>query len=459
MRRSALLASLVAAAGVLIVPIAAEADEPTCVLDGVRVAVADAGQTTTVEISARLKPTVHAITTCTVSWSRLAFGGTDAPGSTPSIVLIDPFVDHARSPPLLLADGLVGAQLRDLSVTVPPTGAVVALRIVFEGTDGGIHLELPRSMFPRPSDGARVERRVKSARASTARFGVLGELPIVATAAGPAGGVGPTGPLDQERIVVECVPTGEPIVETVASSARVLDGFRDTFAQQVVDLSPANEAGWDELARRAYAAAVHGDPVVATLGTSSLAWLAGGLDLQARKLGKVAAPPVVAAAPASVVDAIGDVDARLLKRFGAASHLLPLGRPSTFRRLIGVAPWNEPARAQAAKDAVARLATLSAVDLAKYVSTGIMEDNAPIDPPVAAALPQAEGAGDTLTVAPVPSVFTDEKTSVAPRRRHHPRYSRRMKVIGAVIAIGVIAAVLAWLRLRLTRRKDGDRAY
>jgi hypothetical protein len=454
------LACFAAATCVLGVSLDARADEPACALDGVRIAVADAGATTTVEISARLKPTTGAPATCTVGWSRLGFGGTDAPGGTPSIVLVDPFVDHARTPPLLLADGIAGAPLRDFTGEIPAEGKVVALRIVLESTEGGLHLEVPRSMFPRATAGAKIERRVKSARAATARFGVLGELPIAATAAGPAGGVGPTGPFDQERVVVECIPTGEPIVETIASSGRVLDGFRDTFAQKLLDLSPANDAGWDELARRAYAAAVHGDPVVATLGVSSLAWLAGGLDLKATKLGKAAAAPDVAAAPPSVVDAIGDVDARLAKRFGAIGHLLPLGRASTFRRVLGAAPWSEAARAKAAKDAVTRLATITAVDLAAYVSTGIMEDSAPIDPPVSdEPIPSWGEAQPTVVPSAAP---TSTKIAPVPHRRGRARFSRRMKIIGAVVALGVIAAVLAWMRRAAARRGEqatGNRPY
>ncbi|MEO7094815.1 MAG: hypothetical protein ABI175_16270 [Polyangiales bacterium] len=447
------------AATCVVTSTSARADEPACALDGVRIAVADAGSTTTVEISARVKTTTGASATCTVAWSRLGFGGTDAPGSTPSVVIVDPFLDHARLPPLLLADGLAGAPLRDFTGEITPEGKVVAIRIVFESTEGGLHLELPRSMFPRATAAAKVERRVKSARAATGRFGELGELPIAATPAGPAGGVGPTGPFDKERVVVECIPTGEPIVETVASAGRVLDGFRDTFAQKVLDLSPANETGWDELARRAYAAAVHGDPVVATLGVSSLAWLAGGLDLKATKLGKVAAAPDVVAAPASVVDAIGDVDARLARRFGAVGRLLPLGRASTFRRLLGVSPWNEAARAQAAKDAVARLAAITAIDLAAYVSTGIMEDTAPIDPPESAEpIPTWGEAQPTV----VPSVSpTTTKLSPGPRYRARPRVSRRMKIIGGLVSFAVVVALLAWLRKRAAAGKGDqrDRAY
>ena len=453
-----LLAGVVALGSLLLAPNVARADSPGCALGGVRIAVADAGQTTTIEISARLQPTEHAPATCTIAWSRLGFGSPDATGSSPSIVLVDSFVEHARTPPLLLADGVAGASLRDFSGEIPVTGEVVAIRVVLEGTEGGMRLEVPRSIFLAATATARVERRVKSARAATARFGVLGELPIAATAAGPAGGVGPTGPLDQDRIVVDCVPTGEPIVETIASVGRVLDGFRDTFAQKVLDLSPQNDAGWDELARRAYAAAVHGDPVVATLGMSSLAWLASGLDLKATSVGKTAAPPNVALAPESVVDAIGDVDARLGKRFGAVGRLLPLGRPSTFRRVLAASPWSEPARAQAAKAAVARLASITAVDLAAYVSTGIMEDTAPIDPPASdEPLPSWGEAQPTAVPAPASSV--SGKPTIPGRRRARPRLSRRMKVIGGLLSFSVVLALLAWLRRRFVGRDDGARAY
>jgi hypothetical protein len=282
---------------------------------------------------------------------------------------------------------------------------------------------------------------VKSGRNGTARFGVLGasglvsEIAIQPTDAGPAGGVGPTGPFDQERVLVELTPTGEPLLAKVAPSALVFNGFRDTFAQKVLDLSPANDEGWDDLARKAYAAAVHGDPVVASLGAASLAWLAGGLDLKATKLDKTIAP-------ASVVESIGDVEGRLTKRYGALGHLLPLGRASTFRRVLNASPWADAPRVKAAKAAVARLGTLTAVDLASYVMPGIVEDSAPIDPPPAVnEAPKTQGP--LPVIAPIPG-----RHRVRARRWWRWLAEPRRRALATLLAVGIVAAAFAAVRAR-----------
>ncbi len=419
----------------------ARAEEGICTLDSLRIAVIDAGATSTVELSAHVRPGSGDSATCTIAWSRLTLAGV-ASGGTPTVAIADGFVDHARIPPLVLANGLDGATPRDFHGKTGPQGAVVALRLVVEGTEAGIRLEVPRSIFPSVALGAKVERRVKSARRVTAKFGDLGELEIQPTDAGPAGGLGPTGPID-ERIVVEAIAGAEPPSAIVPAWARVLDGFRQTFAQQVLDLSPANQAAWDELARRAYAASVHGDPVLASLGESSVAWLASGLDLKAMRLAKTAALPEVAQAPQAVLDAIGDVAGRLEKRYGAVGHLLPLGRPAVFRRVLTASPWNEGPRAQAAKDAVARLGTLSPVDLAAYVTPGIMDANAPIDPPAAGPLqPMAK-----------PLEPEEEPGAMVVADKKHTRHARRgaslrKKVLLGIALAAAMGALIVWLRAR-----------
>ncbi|GAC1529303.1 MAG: hypothetical protein NVS3B10_26010 [Polyangiales bacterium] len=432
-------ALLFALAGALAAaPSVARADD-LCVLDAVRVSLVDAGATSMLEVSARVRPSVHAPSDCTVAWSRIALSSADPGTAAPSVVLVDGFVEHVRTPPMILADGLSGATPRDWHGVAALTGTLVSVRLLVEDTDGGLHVELPRTMFPPATVDTRVERRVKSAREATAKFGDLGELAIAPTAPGPAGGLGPTGPLDVARVVVECVPSGVPPTETLPPWAIVLDGFRATLPSKALDLSPANDAGWDDLARHAYAAALHGDPVVASLGVSSLGWLAGGLDAHAITLGKTAAGPTVGVVPGPVADAIGDVGARLTRRYGAVGHLLPLGRPSTFRRALRAEPPAAPARATAAKGAVARLAALSPAEVAQFVTPALIDTNAPVDPPVAAA-PRPVVADE---IAPAAKPTDEAKGAPSPghrRRRGH----RRRNVLVALAALAALALVAAW---------------
>ena len=154
-------------------------------------------------------------------------------------------------------------------------------------------------MFPRATAGARVERRVKSARPATARSPVSSaSLGSHADAHGAGRRRGTDGTFDQERIVVECIPTGAPIIETIASSGRVLDGFRDTFVQE----GARPLAGEHRRLGRARATRLRG------LGPRAIRSSRRSASPRSRvarrwarqsppELAKVAAPPDVAAAP------------------------------------------------------------------------------------------------------------------------------------------------------------------
>jgi hypothetical protein len=327
---------------------------------------------------------------------------------------------------------------------------VVALRMIVEDTDGGLKVELPRGLFPSPTSWARVERRVKSARESTAKFGEIGSMPIPASPPGVAGGLGPTGPFTASPIVVECAPTGAPIDETLPNWSIALDAFRATLPKRAIDLSAAADDGWNDLARHAWAAAMHSDPVVASLGVSSLAWLAGGLDVQATKLDATNAPP-------NVVASIGDVQKRLDQRWGAVGHLLPLGRPTTFRVVLAANPGADAARAKAAKSAVMRLASIGEADVASMITPSIVEGIAPIDPPsidppseATLEEPQPNTPGEILSK--FPSSLGSSVSKLAARRPHRRRWPKKMIAL-ALLGLALAAAGVLVMRGPRARRE------
>lgn len=404
--------------------------EERCRFDGVRILVSDAGDTSIVELSAR----VHSVDGrgCTVDWSRVSLAS-PAGEASPTIAVSQTFVDHKIIPPLTVADGVAAVQPREWH----GDSGVVAVRWFVEGTASGLRIEVPRAAFPKLADpGARVERRVKSARTGTAKFGALGDLPTLPSAPGPAGGAGPTGPADEERVVVEFVPSG-PVTEAIPGPLLTLEAMRGTLPLRVLDLSPANEEGWTEVAKRAYAAAMHGDPLVASMGVHTLAWLGSGLSLQAVKIGKAPAGPDTAVLPASVVDTIGDVDARLQKRMTTVGRLLPLGRSAVFRKALAAKPWDEAPRANAAKAAVARLATVQPQDLAAFLVPSIIDGMAaPIDPPTPVPV-----AGPPQVM---PNVPASEEPSVAATTAPAKKKSPARKRAGLFIGLLAAAAVVAW---------------
>ena len=440
---------------------AAFAQDPTppdpnrrCAVDGVRVVVADAGDTSVVEIVARVRAVEVTNTPCAIDWTLVTLAAPNESGPAPTIAFAQTFVDHQLTPPLLLADGVSSASLRPWNGEVDAAGKVVAIRFVIEGSSGGVVLEVPRAAFPtRLVDGARVERRVKSARSGMAHFGALGEIPIVGSAPGPAGGVGPTSPFaaSAERVVVDFVPHAGDVVALAwkPPGAKTLDLFRDVLPRRVLELSSAADGPWDEVAREAYAASLHGDPLVASLGVHTLAWLGGGLALQPIKIAKTAGGTDVAVVPASVVDAIGDVEARLHKRWGAVGRLLPLGRPSVFRKALTAQPWLDGALAKAAKQSVARLATVDASTLAAHITPAIVDVSAPVDPPgpvvVVGSMPNAPS-----TTPPSSSV---QPTSVGPTLTaalltagSYERHRRRVRWARVGLALLAVAGIAYWLR-------------
>lgn len=443
MKRGAAIAAFALAA----LPASAASAADVCVFEGVRVAVADAGDASYVEISARLASSGSDPVTCTVDWSRVVLASPGGADATPTIAIASTFVDHAQQKPLLVADGVAPASPRTWSG--PVTKGVVSVRFLVEGTASGLRVEIPRAVFPKAAHaGARAERRAKSPRDATGKFGPLGEIAVPPSPPGAAGGVGPTGPFGPEPIVAEVVPTGAAPIEPLPPSVLTLNALRDTLPRRVLELSPEHQEGWDEVARRAYAAALHGDPLVASLGVHTLAWLASGLDLQAVRLAKVAAPPAVAAAPASVVDAIGDVEARLDKRHGTTGRFLPLGRSAVFRKALTARPWDDPARAKAAREAVARLASVAPQDLSPYLVPAIVDGGAaPVDPPapdpaiVAKPLVAAADGADTAAPAVEPRR--------APSKRRASRAARR---VGVGFGILVLLAGVGWFL-----REDGPR--
>lgn len=410
--------SLVAAAVLLFATPAAA----LCRFEGVRVVIADSGDASMVEISTRLRGEGE----CRVDFSRVTLSSPE--GAAPTIAVGQTFVGHKLTG-VQVADGVSAVAPREW-VGLAEDGGVVAVRWIVEGTTGGLHIEVPRSAFPRAADpGARVERRVKSSRSGVAKFGKLGDIAVPPTAPGAAGGLGPAGPADEDRIVAEFIPSG-PLVEMIPTSIVTLDAFRDLLPKRVLDLSPQNEDGWTEVAKRAYAASLHGDPVVASLGVHTLAWLGSGLTLQAVKIGKVASDDT-AIVPQSVLDAIGDVETRLNKRYGATGHLLPLGRPAMLRKALAAKPWDEEARAAAAKSAVAKLATVQPQDLTAFLVPAIVDGSAaPVDPPQPAAAP---------TIVPgVP--LTDSPTITAGKKR--TRKSHRAIYLGLFFGLAAIAWTL-----------------
>lgn len=418
----------------LVVTPQASADENSgCVLDGVRVLIADGNESSYVEISARLSPRGAGGASCAIDWSHVALASPNGADAAPTIAIAQTFVDHKYIPPLVLADGVAAANPREWRGEVGAP-VVVAARWIVEGTAQGLRVEVPRATFPILSNpGAKVERRVKSPRPGTAKFGDLGEIAIVPQPPGVAGGVGPAGPLTNDRVIAEMVPSGLPAADKAPSQLVTFDALRDTLPRRVLDLTAENKDGWDDVAKRAYAAALHGDPVVASMGVSTLAWLASGLGLEATKIAKTAAGKDTVAVPASVIDAVGDVNARLLKRYEATGRLLPLGRPSIFRQALKDRPWDDKARAASAKEAVAKLATVQPQDLAAFLVPPILDGSAaPIDPPAPPA------AIDPAGVVPMGLPDAPSANVEATKERHH-RSSARHRTHRVWLALGLMA--------------------
>lgn len=437
----------------------AHAAAGACAIDGVRVSLVDGGESSLVEVSARVRSLGDEPVECAIDWPLLTISAAADRSGSPSIAVVETFVDHALSRPLLLADGVATAAPHEWRGTVGPEGLVVAVRLVVEGSSDGLRVEVPRAIFPTHAiDGARIERRVKSARGGQARFGETGTLDIAPSPAGAAGGMGPTMALSQGRVVAEMVPGEAPVSASVAPAFTVLDLYRQELPMRALDLSAENDQGWDELAKRAYAAALHSDPVVASLGVATLAWLGGGLDLRITRIGASASPDV-AAVPHDVLDAIGDVDARLQGRFAAVGHLLPLGRTAVFRRALTADPSHDVARSKAAIAAVARLAGVSPASLVAFVPPSIVDATAPVDPPVpglsiatvpSAAPPDATSEPDAVSGAVAQHAA---RPSQLARARWLGKRRRRRMIVGAIVA-----ALLASVGLAMLLRQRQARA-
>ncbi|GAC1351935.1 MAG: hypothetical protein NVS3B20_05410 [Polyangiales bacterium] len=440
--------------------------EKNCAIDGVRTHLADDGDVATIELSARVRPIHHQSTICEVDWSLVSLHGADPSEAAPVVTFVQSFFDHALQRPLILAEGIASASIRAFRGEVPADGAVVAVRIIVEGASAGLRVEIPRTTFPaHTSPGARIEQRVKSSRAGVARFGELGEMPIIATEAGPAGGVGPSRALGNERASLSFQPSFErsEVIQGIegvgaaeapramrSGAAIALDAFRDTLPRRVFDLSTANEKGWDEIAREAFAGALHSDPVVASMGTYTLSWLAAGLALQTTRIAVVSSGTDVAVAPSKVIDAIGDAQGRLQKRYGAVGRLLPLGRPSIFRKALAAQPWRDPARAKAAKDAIARLKDVAPETLVSNMVPAIINPIAPVDPP--ATSPPAgledharldfggdEGTHSPLIKSVTPSSRDEQSvTQGSTRRKSRGRPAKHWLVVGGASLLFVI---------------------
>ncbi len=194
-----------------------------CAVAGVRLSVIDAGATAIVEISAHLASMSKDATqraTCSVDWSLVMLSAPEGAASTPTIAIADSFVDHQRVLPVAFADGAGTATPHGFRGEVGAAGVTVALRLYVEGVDGGLTVELPRAALPKSTtEDAKLERRGKSARAVTAKFGVAGALALKAAPPGLSGGVGPTMPLSASTISLEIVPNGTPIEETKRCAA------------------------------------------------------------------------------------------------------------------------------------------------------------------------------------------------------------------------------------------------
>ena len=440
------LAAMASSIVVALASTAARAATTSCTTQSVRVSLVDAGATSMLEISARVDTSADDRgEACALAWSRVALSSSSSAGPTPHAVMVETFVDHERTPPMILADGLSAAAPRDATVTPTTAPMVVALRMIVEDTDGGLKVELPRGLFPAPASWARVERRVKSARESTAKFGEIGSMPIPASPPGVAGGLGPTGPFDASSIVVECAPTGVAPSETLPSWTVALDAFRATLPKRALDLSVENAGGWDDLAQHAWAASMHSDPVVASLGVSSLAWLASGFDVQATKLDASNAPP-------KVVASIGDVQKRLDQRWGAVGHLLPLGRPTTFREVLRATPSADAARVKAAKAAVMRLASIGEADVASMITPSIVEGMAPIDPP-SIEPPQEATVEEPKTTSEILSHVGASLGGSVSKLAHRRPHRRWPKKLVALALLGLALAVAGVIVLREPRAR------
>jgi hypothetical protein len=179
------------------------------------------------------------------------------------------------------------------------------------------------------------------------------------------------------------------------------------------------------------------------MGVSTLAWLASGLGLEATKIAKTASGKDTAAVPESVVDAIGDVNGRLLKRYEATGRLLPLGRPSIFRQALKDRPWDDKARAASAKEAVAKLASVQPQDLAAFLVPPILDGAAaPIDPPAPPA------AIDPTAVVPmgVPDAPAANVAATQGKKHHRVAHHRSHRVWLALGIIALLGAIGWFLR-------------
>lgn len=420
-------------------PTRAPAAEPIgCLVESVRVSIVDEVDDAWVEVGVRVRASGTPTASCTIDFTQLALATPDAAGPTPTIAIAATWSAGKPVPPLLTADGVAAVSLRSWTGDVGTTPVVVATRLLVEGATQGVRVELPRAALPPLGHrGAKVERRAKSARPSTGRFGPLGTIEIPPSPPGPSGGLGPTTGLSEARTIVEVVPTGAPATQPLSPAVRTFDALRQTLPLRALDLGEADAPGWDELGKRAYAAALHGDPLVAALGMRTLAWMASGLSLQAVRIAKAASPPETVAAPASVVDAIGDVEGRLGKRHSAVGRLLPLGRPAVFRKILEARPWADAPRAKAAQDAVKRLEPLTAADLTAYLVPPMLDGaSLPIDPPAPADVPlvAVTAPTDEPGVAPAPPTLD----AAHPTRRRSGARRLWLGLLLVLVGAGVV---------------------
>ncbi|MBK7399234.1 MAG: hypothetical protein IPJ34_23935 [Myxococcales bacterium] len=430
--------------GALVVPLApsalSAAPPPVpigCVLESVRVSVLDEVDDSWVEIGVRLRASGAPTASCTIDFTQLALGTPDAVGPTPTIALAATWVAGKPVPPLLTADGVAAVSLRSWSGEVTSTPIVVSTRLLVEGTGLGLRVELPRTALPGLAHGgARVERRAKSARPATGRFGPLGTIEVPPTPPGSRGrrpdlaAVGRAndrrgGPERRARdpaavaggAHVRCAPPDD--TAPGPRSRRVRPGRVGRARQARVRGRPARGSAGGR--------ARHAHPRVVRVGAS----------LQAVRVAKTAAPPETVAVPASVVDAIGDVEARLAKRHSAVGRLLPLGRPAVFRKILEGRPWADAPRAKAAKDAVERLAPLGAADLTAFLVPPMLDGaSLPIDPPAPAdaplvAVPPAVG-DDPVVTPPSPNGPSIQQ---APRRKTGKRAGLGLLLV--LVGVGI----------------------
>ncbi len=277
-----------------------------------------------------------------------------------------------------------------------------------------------------------------------------GRAASVAQGPGPANAFGPTGPLGEEPIVVEAVSSGAPPSQPLSTQIAVLDMLRATLPLRALELSADNDAGWDELARYAYAAALNGDPMIASLGAHTLAWLASGLSLQAVRIAARGEGTETAAVPATVATAVGDPDARLAKTLGGIGRFLPLGRPSTFKKALVKRPELDASRANAARGAVARLATVKVEELVRLAVPALLDRTAPVDPPAPLPMPDA---APTIVPSAVAAASSAARAALEVAATGGVRRSRKRRTPRGLWLGALAAAAALWLAWRESREE------